>query len=320
MSIGLYRTFKSNYVPYFPDGMGRDRYIAYNNAGFFKYFPNTPKNDFNNRTGCFFGTKIITHTKSPSIKAPNFHYYADGNGRDQYILVNGGGLFNQTKPLISYKLTDFLRKDNSIISPVKKVKVFLSRDEIKYNKILKERERNIIKRLYSNERKKFIKRPAINFKSFFSVEQLNNDSRENLINNTKSFLFAKNKTQNNSKEKDNKLHNLTERNNDNGNKLFKKPIRIIPKKNEIIKIKPKIIIDAKINNKIGRDAKEIIYPESKEQEEIIYRNNDNNVIANMEKLKDYQFRKRIFKNRTFQSPHPINSFSTGKDYKIKIEN
>ncbi len=40
----------------------------------------------------------------------------------------------------------------------------------------------------------------------------------------------------------------------------------------------------------------------------------------MEKLKDYQFRKRIFKNRTFQSPHPISSFSTGKDYKIKIEN
>ena len=40
----------------------------------------------------------------------------------------------------------------------------------------------------------------------------------------------------------------------------------------------------------------------------------------MEKLKDYQFSKRIFKNRTFQSPHPINSFSTGKDYKIKIEN
>ena len=169
MSMGLYRTFKSNYVPYFPDGMGRDRYIAYNNAGFFKDFPSTPKNDFNNRTGCFFGTKIITHTKSPSIKAPNFHYYADGNGRDQYILVNGGGLFNQTKPLISYKLTDFLRKDNSIISPVKKVKVFLSRDEIKYNKILKERERNIIKRLYSNERKKFIKRPAINFKSFLSL-------------------------------------------------------------------------------------------------------------------------------------------------------
>jgi hypothetical protein len=72
--------------------------------------------------------------------------------------------------------------------------------------------------------------------------------------------------------------------------------------------------DDKIILYYNNDAKEIIYPESKEQEEIIYRNNDNNVIANMEKLKDYQFRKRIFKNRTFQSPHPINSFSTGNPH------
>ena len=43
MSSGLYRTFKSNYVPYHPDGLGRDGYIAYDNAGFFKNPPNTTK-------------------------------------------------------------------------------------------------------------------------------------------------------------------------------------------------------------------------------------------------------------------------------------
>ena len=123
MATGLYRTFKSNYVPYFPDGNGRDRYIAYNNAGFFKNYPGSQKDSYlNNKNGCFFGTKIVTHVKSPSVKTPNFHYYADGNGRDKYILVNGGGLFTQSKPLISYKLTDFLRNDDDNLSPKKKDK------------------------------------------------------------------------------------------------------------------------------------------------------------------------------------------------------
>ena len=58
MSTGLYRTSKSNYVPYFPDGRGRDRYIAYNNAGFFKDFQNSSNNKYIYRTGSFFGTKI----------------------------------------------------------------------------------------------------------------------------------------------------------------------------------------------------------------------------------------------------------------------
>ena len=319
MSSGLYRTFKSNYVPYHPDGLGRDGYIAYDNAGFFKNPPNTTKNNFNNRTGCFFGTRIITHTKSPSIKAPNFHYYADGNGRDQYILVNGGGLFNQTKPLISYKLTDFLRKDDASISPIKKVKVYLSRDEIKYNKLLRSKERNLIKRLYNNERKKFMKRPVINFKSFFSIDQFNNDSKENLINNTKSFLFSKNKTHNNSKEKENNNHNLTDRNNTSRNRFIKKPLKVIVNRDDIIKVRPKIIIDAKMNNKIGIDSKEILHPENKEQDETLHENG-NNFITNIEKLKNYQFKNKIYNNRKFHSFHPLNSFTTGKDFKIKIEN
>ena len=308
MSTGLYRTFKSNYVPYHPDGLGRDGYIAYDNAGFFKNPPNTTKNNFNNRTGCFFGTRIITHTKSPSIKAPNFHYYADGNGRDQYILVNGGGLFTQSKPLICYKLTDFLRKDEESISPKKKIRAYLSRDEIKYNKLLEENQRNVIKRLYMNERKKFMKRAKINFKSFFSVDQLNNDSRENLVNNTKSFFSSK---KNDSKEKDNESQFLTHRNIIHRNRYFKDQPNLSEYKEKRIKIKPKIIIDAKINNKVSEFSKEILQPEKQEKEDSKYVNS-NNFLTDIEKLKNYQFKLKSHNNSKLKRFRIANSYSKGK--------
>ena len=300
MATGLYRTFKSNYVPYFPDGNGRDRYIAYNNAGFFKNYPGSQKDSYlNNKNGCFFGTKIVTHVKSPSVKTPNFHYYADGNGRDKYILVNGGGLFTQSKPLISYKLTDFLRNDDDNLSPKKKIRAYLSRDEIKYNNLLKENERNVIKRLYLNEKKKFMKRPKINFKSFFSVDQLNNDSRENLVNNTKTFLTN---NKNDSKEKENSTQFLTHRNIIHRNRFFN---------DQKVKIKPKIIIDAKINNKVSEFSKKVLHPEKQEEDYSNYVNS-NNFLTDIEKLKNYQFRLKSLNNRKLKGFRIKNSLSTGK--------
>jgi hypothetical protein len=309
MATGLYRTFKSNYVPYFPDGNGRDRYIAYNNAGFFKNYPGSQKDSYlNNKNGCFFGTKIVTHVKSPSVKTPNFHYYADGNGRDKYILVNGGGLFTQSKPLISYKLTDFLRNDDDNLSPKKKIRAYLSRDEIKYNNLLKENERNVIKRLYLNERKKFMKRPKINFKSFFSVDQLNNDSRENLVNNTKTFL-SNNK--NDSKEKENSTQFLTHRNIIHRNRFFNDQPNYSENNEKKVKIKPKIIIDAKINNKVSEFSKEVLHPEKQEEDYSNYVNS-NNFLTDIEKLKNYQFRLKSLNNRKLKGFRIKNSLSTGK--------
>jgi len=308
MATGLYRTFKSNYVPYHPDGNGRDRYIAYNNAGFFKNYPISTRDSYlNNKNGCFFGTKIITHVKSPSIKTPNFHYYADGNGRDKYILVNGGGLFTQSKPLISYKLTDFLRKDDDNISPQKKIRAYLSRDEIKYNKLLKENERNVIKRLYMNERKKFMKRAKINFKSFFSVDQLNNDSRDNLVKNTKSFLSSNSKE----KEKENATQFLTHRNIIHRNRYFNDKPNFSENKERKIKIKPKIIIDAKINNKVSEFSKEILQPEKQEGEDEKYVNS-NNFLTDIEKLKNYQFKIKPLNNKKLKGFRIANSLSKGK--------
>ena len=309
MATGLYRTFKSNYVPYFPDGHGRDRYIAYNNAGFFKNYPGSQKDSYlNNKNGCFFGTKIVTHVKSPSVKTPNFHYYADGNGRDKYILVNGGGLFTQSKPLISYKLTDFLRNDDDNLSPKKKIRAYLSRDEIKYNNLLKENERNVIKRLYLNERKKFMKRPKINFKSFFSVDQLNNDTRENLVNNTKTFLTN---NKNDSKEKENSTQFLTHRNIIHRNRFFNDQPNYSENNEKKVKIKPKIIIDAKINNKVSEFSKEVLHPEKQEEDYSNYVNS-NNFLTDIEKLKNYQFRLKSLNNRKLKGFRIKNSLSTGK--------
>ena len=309
MATGLYRTFKSNYVPYFPDGNGRDRYIAYNNAGFFKNYPGSQKDSYlNNKNGCFFGTKIVTHVKSPSVKTPNFHYYADGNGRDKYILVNGGGLFTQSKPLISYKLTDFLRNDDDNLSPKKKIRAYLSRDEIKYNNLLKENERNVIKRLYLNERKKFMKRPKINFKSFFSVDQLNNDTRENLVNNTKTFLTN---NKNDSKEKENSTQFLTHRNIIHRNRFFNDQPNHSESNEKKVKIKPKIIIDAKINNKVSEFSKEVLHPEKQEEDYSNYVNSKK-VFTDIEKLKNYQFRLKSLNNRKLKGFRIKNSLSTGK--------
>jgi hypothetical protein len=227
---GLYRTFKENYVPYFADGRGRDRYIAYNNAGFFHNFPKSlsPTNVY--KTGTFFGTKIIQHNKSPSVKAPNFHYHSDGNGRDKYILVNGGGLFYDSKPLVSFKLTDFLRKDDYKYRPTGKKRIALSRAEIRYNKLLRSKEKELIKRLYTNEKSKFNKKKKYDPSNWFSSDEIQNDYDDN-INKNKTHTYFLPKV----------INNLTENNkNDNKNILCS---------NSKLRNKPKIVIDSDNNNK-----------------------------------------------------------------------
>lgn len=154
--LGLYRTMKLNYVPYFTDGTGRDRYIAFDNAGF---FPNKESKKENvRRTGTSFDTKISYKYISPYMKAPNFHYHSDGNGRDSYIYSNGGGLFYDSKPLNSYKLTDFLRANDYGTTYIRNGKVWVSKSQDKYNKLIRAKEKDIIDRLYENEKKKFIKK------------------------------------------------------------------------------------------------------------------------------------------------------------------
>ena len=226
--LGLYRTMKLNYVPYFTDGTGRDRYIAFDNAGF---FPNKESKKENvRRTGTSFDTKISYKYISPYMKAPNFHYHSDGNGRDSYIYSNGGGLFYDSKPLNSYKLTDFLRANDYGTTYIRNGKVWVSKSQDKYNKLIRAKEKDIINRLYENEKKKFIKKkendenfeenengyktvmteventklPKImNKKNFYTIDTLNKDKtdEEKEICNTidakktgNNLMFSKNMT------------------------------------------------------------------------------------------------------------------------------
>ena len=152
--FGLYRTMKLNYVPYFTDGNGRDRYIAFDNGGFFLNKEINKENT--RRTGTSFDTKVTYKYVSPYMKTPNFHYHSDGNGRDSYIFTNGGGLFYDSKPLNSYKLTDFLRANETGV--YRNGKVWVSKSQDKYNKLLRAKEKDIINRLYENEKRKCIKK------------------------------------------------------------------------------------------------------------------------------------------------------------------
>ena len=275
---GLYRTFKENYVPYFADGRGRDRYIAYNNAGFFHDFPKSlsPINTY--KTGTFFGTKIIHHNKSPSVKAPNFHYHSDGNGRDKYILINGGGLFYDSKPLVSYKLTDFLRK-NDYHSPRHR-RVALSRDEIRYNQLLRSKEKELIKRLYINEKKKFMKKKKFDPNNWFSSDEIKNDYNDNINRNkTTTFFLSKNKIK--GKEC------ITPRYNYENNKSEFNNNYIVTSNANTINNKPRLFIDSHNNNKIKIESNNNGDPSYKTSNEFY---ND------IEKIKNYQTVKKRNKN------------------------
>lgn len=177
--LNLYRTLKKTYVPYYGDGEGRDRYILYNGGGYF-----TNKNILSNptvsrRTGTSFDTKINYQYKSPFFhKAPNFHYFGNGKGRETYVLHNGGGLYYDQKPLNSFRLADFLRSQESNKISTNS-KVHLSKSQAKYNKYLKLQEKSIIDRLYEKEKGKFIKPRQI---------ETEENIRFNTINNTNESL------------------------------------------------------------------------------------------------------------------------------------
>ena len=147
---------KDKYVPYSSDGSGRDYYIGYDNGGFFSKNLSNSTDKNNKDTGTAFVTRIDNrYPISPSIKAPNFHYHADGNGRDSYIISNGGGLYYDSKSLNSYKLIDFLRNKEPIFTKSHTIdaeSTRCSQNQMRYKKFLREKEKSIINRLYEQEK------------------------------------------------------------------------------------------------------------------------------------------------------------------------
>ena len=190
---GLKRTLKTRYVPYPPDGSGRDRYIAYNNGGFFNKNNTFNSNQNNKQTGTAFDTKIdYKFLVSPSVKVPSFHYHGDGTGRDSYIMSNGGGLFYDSKSLSSYKLIDFLRRSEPNYIKHNNLDNRVSLSQLKYIKALREKEKALIERLYEKEKnkRKLIKVDK-NEENDNENENLNENNELPVISTSKSSTLPK---------------------------------------------------------------------------------------------------------------------------------
>lgn len=105
MSEGMCRrTVKTNIIIYPTDGRGRDGYITYNDAGFWKenIKPVVPKEKFKREPFRVF--RSITRVP------PSWIYHSDGTGRDGYILYNYGGLIKSHTSQANQNLQGFLRK------------------------------------------------------------------------------------------------------------------------------------------------------------------------------------------------------------------
>ena len=140
------RTVKTNIILYPTDGMGRDGYITYNNAGFWKenYKQISPKEKFARKPFAVFRS----WRKIP----PCWNYHSDGTGRDGYILCNFGGLIKKYES--SCNKNAFLRSGNDDFyqSPIKNE--FLSKAEKKYQQQINKIQRDLVTRLYDNYRLK----------------------------------------------------------------------------------------------------------------------------------------------------------------------
>lgn len=140
----LWRTQRPRFPLYSSDGWGRDYYIKYTNGGYWeKQFQIHKKPDYERPHYNNFHT--LFHAAAP------FKYWGNGHGRETYILQTNG-LFHNQKPLCAYKLSDFLRNNCNIKGiPNGYIKrVYMSVSEKKHNNALRQIEKKLIKRLYTN--------------------------------------------------------------------------------------------------------------------------------------------------------------------------
>ena len=174
----LWRTQRPRFPMYSPDGRGRDYYIKFDNGGYWadqfqlKKVPDYERPRYKN-----FHT--LYHQAAP------FKYWGNGHGRETYI-IKGDGFFHEQKPLCSYKLIDFLRNDkqSSLYDKYNK-KVFMSVSEKKYNNELRQLEKSLIKRLYTE--------PMNSMKSSLTISRNNNKSPEDKLRKTFTAFYPRKK-------------------------------------------------------------------------------------------------------------------------------
>ena len=166
------RTVKTNIIIYPSDGLGRDGYITYNNAGFWKKNIKQilPKETFGRPPFAVFHS--LKNTPS------TWTYYSDGTGRDSYVFYNNGGLIRKYSPLARQNLQKFLRSkigDNS-----SNKKIYLSKDEKNYLNKINKIQKNLVDRLYNRYKYKFLNNTSKNNNRY-------NNRRNYFLNNNNNL-------------------------------------------------------------------------------------------------------------------------------------
>ena len=172
----LWRTQRPRFPLYQSDGFGRDYYIKYTNAGYWEnQFILTKKPDYERPRYKNFHT--LYHLAAP-VK-----YRGDGSGRENYIL-KCNGFHHDQKPLCSYQLTDFLRNDKDIKgNPLNfRKKIYFSVSEAKHNKKLKDLEKKLVKRLYTEPMEQKRKK---------RIQIIAEDYKDGLLNETEKDNYCK---------------------------------------------------------------------------------------------------------------------------------
>ena len=143
--MNLWRTQRPRFPVYEPDGHGRDYYIKFNNAGYWgpDQIHVSKKDDYERAKYNNFHT--LYHQAAP------FRYYADGHGRETYILSQDG-FFHPQKPLCNSELNSFLRNNTENYHIKKNIK-YKSVAEKKFNNQLQSFEKQLLKRLYKDKYK-----------------------------------------------------------------------------------------------------------------------------------------------------------------------
>ena len=213
------RTVKTNIILYPTDGTGRDCYITYNNAGFWK--------DNIKRYSLDEKYKRSSFARFHSLKKipPTWNYHADGTGRDSYILYDYGGLVNMYK---TPNFNNFRNWENSNNSYNNR-NIYLSRDEKLYKNKLTKIQKDVVNRLYykpkqENQFKNFNLKRENSYANVFrklKLEPLSNhksynDNEKNTIINDRYFYnnegLRNKKYLNNFLNEDNNNNNVKSRN------------------------------------------------------------------------------------------------------------
>ena len=173
------RTVKTNIIIYPTDGTGRDGYITYNNAGFWKenIKPIVPKEKF--------GRPPFAVFRSLKSTPPIWTYYSDGSGRDSYVYYNNGGLKRTFIPLANQNLQKYLREkkeDNRNNHQI----IHLSRDEKIYLNKIRKIQNNLVNRLYNTYKYKF---PNNNYKN--TLNRYGNNINDNNLHKSSSQIYGR---------------------------------------------------------------------------------------------------------------------------------